>query len=73
MDKKFSISFDRDADVVYLSFGEPSRAVSEEVAEGVFARYDPRSEELVGLTLLDFSKKFGVQPKEVSVPLHKIA
>jgi hypothetical protein len=73
MDKKFSISFDREADVVYLSFGEPSPAVGEEVAEGVFARYDPGSEELVGLTLVGFSKRFGVQPREVSVPLHKIA
>ncbi len=70
MEKRIFISYDKEADVVYLSFGEPVKAVSEEIEEGVFARYHPTSEELVGVTILNFSKKFDVEPREVRVPAH---
>ena len=71
MEKKISISYDKEADVIYLSFGEPVKAEAEEIAEGVFARYKPETKELVGLTITNFSKKFGIQPREVSVPAYK--
>lgn len=69
--KQFSISYDKDADVVYLTFGQPIPAVSEERESGVFARYDPATEELVGLTITNFSRKFDAAPREVSVPDHR--
>jgi len=71
MEKKITISYDHDADVVYLSFGEPVKAVSEEVEEGVFARYSAETEELAGLTILNFSKKFDLRPKELAIPAHR--
>ncbi len=71
MEKKISISYDRDGDVVYFAFGEPTEAVGEEIEEGIFARYNPQTEELVGLTIINFSRKFGVKPKEVAIPIHK--
>lgn len=71
MERKVSISYDKEADVIYLSFGEIVEAVAEEIEEGVFARYKPETKELVGLTITNFSKKFGLQPREVSVPAHK--
>ena len=70
MEKRISITYDQEADVVYLSFGKPVPAVSEEIQEGVFARYDPQTDELVGLTVTNFSKKFGIEPKELSVPIY---
>ncbi len=70
MKKKISISYDKDADVVYLSFDGPSMAEGEEIEEGVFARYDPRTKELAGLTILNFSKKFALEPTEIAVPGH---
>jgi len=70
MEKKIFISYDKEADVVYLSFGKPVKAISEEIEEGVFARYDPKTEELVGLTILNFSKKFDVVPRELSIPIY---
>ena len=63
MHKKISITYDQEADVVYISFGESVPAVGEEIQEGVFARYDPNSEELIGLTVINFSKKFGIELK----------
>lgn len=68
--KKVSISYDKEADVVYLSFNKPSAAEGEEIEEGVFARYDPKTKELVGLTILNFSKKFALKPTEIAVPEH---
>lgn len=66
--QKIRISYDREADVMYLSFGEPVKAESEEIEEGVFARFDPKSKKLVGITIINFSKKFGSVPREIAVP-----
>lgn len=68
MDKRVAISYDRDADVMYLSF-EDSPAVAEEVEEGVFARYEHKTGELVGFTITNFSKKFTKTPRELSIPI----
>jgi len=68
MQKKITISYDKEADVVYLSFGEETNAVGEEIKDGIFARYKPDTKELVGITIINFSKKFDVEPTEVEVP-----
>ena len=69
MEKKFLISYDQDADVVYMSFGAVSMAYGDEIEDGTFARYDPDSHELVGITILEFSKKFGKELREVAIPV----
>jgi uncharacterized protein YuzE len=49
------VSYDRDADVAYLSVGDPSRAVDfDESAEGHALRYDAVGR-LVGLTIVGAS------------------
>lgn len=67
MDQKIMISYDKEADVMYMSFGEPSKAVGDEVDEGVFARYDPTSHALMGFTIINFSRKFDKQPKAIGI------
>jgi len=69
--KKIFISYDNEADVVYLSFGKPIKAEADEISNGVFARYKPETKELVGLTIVSFSKKFDKHPKEVAIPMYK--
>ena len=44
--------YDEDADVLYLSIGEPRPAVGVDIGEGVVLRYDEARGEVVGLTLL---------------------
>lgn len=56
---------------MYLSFGGPVKAIGEEIESGVFARFDPETSDLVGLTVVNFSQKFGVEPKEVTIPLQR--
>lgn len=46
------VSYDPDADVLYLSIGEPQPGVGEETPEGHIARYDAAGQ-LIGLTLVD--------------------
>jgi uncharacterized protein YuzE len=71
MEKKIYISYDKDEDVMYLNFGTPAKAIREEIESGVFARFDFQTGELIGLTVINFSQKFGIEPKEVIIPLHK--
>jgi uncharacterized protein YuzE len=52
------MSYDRDADTVYISFGEPRKAVSEEVDPYVVVRRDPETKEMVGITITNFSRYF---------------
>ena len=54
LDKPASISwdYDQDADVLYLSVGEPRPAVGVDIGEGVVLRYDEDRKEVVGLTLI---------------------
>ena len=54
LDKSTAITwdYDEDADVLYLSLGEPRPAVGVDIGEGVIVRYDEVRQEVVGLTLL---------------------
>lgn len=54
LDRPGSITweYDEEADVLYLSVGEPRPAVSVDLGDGVLARYDEERREVVGLTVL---------------------
>lgn len=54
LEKPSSISWDYDeeADVLYLSMGEPKPALGVDIGEGVILRYDESRKEVVGLTLI---------------------
>ena len=61
--------FDKEADVLYVSQGEPQAdADSEEVGEGVVARFDPRTREVVGFTILNFLKRSDKSVPAVVLP-----
>jgi uncharacterized protein YuzE len=66
--KKISISYDREADVMYMSF-QDVEAEAEELDEGIFARYNPNDQSLVGFTIINFSMKFAQAPKDIQIPL----
>ncbi len=44
--------YDEEADVLYLSVGEPRPAVGIDIGEGVITRYDEANKEVVGITLI---------------------
>lgn len=44
--------YDDEADVLYLSIGEPRAAVGVDVGGGTIIRYDENQREVVGITLI---------------------
>jgi uncharacterized protein YuzE len=49
--------YDEDADVLYLSIGEPTPALGVDIGDGVILRYDERRKQVVGLTVLAIRKR----------------
>ena len=49
------IEYDEHSNVLYISSSIPPRSgIAEDVGYGVFVRIDPNTDELVGVTILDF-------------------
>lgn len=76
MEKVTQLFYDSDADVLYLSIGEPRPAVSQELGDDVLLRVDAQTGEVVGITVLNLSARFGslhdMQSLPVEMTLHKI-
>lgn len=52
----FSVDYDRDADVLYISFRRPQKATDTKMTDdGLLLRY--RGEDLVGITILEASSR----------------
>jgi len=49
--------YDEEADVLYLSVGEPRPATGVDIGDGVVLRYDEEAREVVGLTLIGLQAK----------------
>ena len=53
--KRFHVDYDKEADVLYISFERPQKATDTEVTEeGILLRY--REDKLVGITVLNASR-----------------
>lgn len=54
--REFHVDYDRDADVLYVSFQRPQRATdTREEGEGILVRY--RGRRIVGVTVLNASRR----------------
>jgi uncharacterized protein YuzE len=49
--------YDDQGDVLYISIGQPSAAEGIDLGEGVIARIDATSEEMVGVTILGLKSR----------------
>ena len=56
--KRLSFSYDKAADVLYVSVGRPKAAVGELLENGVIVRRDPKTDQVVGFTIVDFTRHF---------------
>ena len=61
------LAYDQASDVLYVTFVPGVPAVATEIEEGVLARIDPNTHELVGLTITGLSVRPAEQPVEVGV------
>jgi uncharacterized protein YuzE len=49
--------YDEEADVLYISIGEPRPALGVDIGEGVILRYDEAKKEVAGLTLIGLRER----------------
>jgi uncharacterized protein YuzE len=58
MKETLQYCFDKEADILYISQGPPrAEADSEEVEDGIVARFDPSTHAVIGFTILNFLKR----------------
>jgi uncharacterized protein YuzE len=70
MKANIQYSFDREADILYLSRGDPSPDVeSEEVGDDIVVHRDRATGDVVGFTVLNFLKRAGGGLDKVTLPL----
>jgi uncharacterized protein YuzE len=69
MEKMTQLLYDKNADVLYLSIGDPRPAISEEVGDDILLRRDLETNEVVGLTILNLSTRFGKLQETQSLPI----
>lgn len=50
-------SFDKEADVLYISFGKPSKSETFDNGSDTLIRFDSDTFEITGITILNFSNK----------------
>lgn len=59
MEKGIKIYFDKEADVLYFSRGEPrSDAISREIGDDIIVRLEPKTNRVLGFTVLNFTRRF---------------
>jgi len=69
MRKEVRFHYDREADVLYLSVGKPQRAKTIEMGEDFILRLHPKTGEVVGVTIIDFSRHFPqLKPTHFKLP-----
>ena len=69
MAKRLKFFFDREADILYLSVGNPRPAISKEVGADILVRMDPKSHRVVGCTILNLTKRFGKMREPEQLPI----
>ncbi len=52
-----SWDYDEEADVLYLSVGEPRPAIGVDIGDGLVLRYDEARHEVVGLTVIGLRER----------------
>ncbi len=55
--KKVNSFFDKEADILYISFGEPVYSEVLENGSDSLIRFNPETNEITGITILNFSDK----------------
>ena len=50
--EQVSWEYDKEADVLYISFGKPQPALSLDLGSGIVARYLEKSQKVVGFTII---------------------
>ncbi len=56
-----SVDYDDGADVLYIAIGEPRPAETVELGDGTLLRIDPKTGEVIGLTLIGLKHRYAAE------------
>lgn len=71
--KLMNLSYDAEADVLYLSIGEPRPAISRELGDDLLLRIDPQTGNVIGLTILNLSAREDLSALPLQIDLKELA
>jgi len=58
MAKKLRFAYDKKADILDISLGGPKKAISREIEDDFFVRFDLETNKVIGFSILNFEKWF---------------
>ena len=68
---QLTVSYDKEADVLYITEGKPREAIGEMMGDGVIVRRDVTTKEVFGFTIIDFTEHFaGNKPQRIPLKAH---
>ncbi len=71
--KNIQLDYDDIADVLYVSFGKPQRAKTNPITDADLVRFDPQTEEVVGITIIAYKERYSPKkPKKYDKGLKAI-
>ena len=69
-DRHLTFGYDKEADVLYISLGRPRKGMRYvEIDSDRILRIDPNNGEVVGLTIMEFSRHFSLEEPFTELPL----
>jgi len=69
LEGKINLYFDEEGDVLDITFGKPRKAVAKELKNDIAIRVDPKTGEIVGITILNFMRRFREKKKTEKIEL----
>ena len=69
MEEGLRFSFDKEADVLDISIGNPKKAISREIEDDFFVRIDPKNKKVIGFSILNFEKWFKDEKEKRTIPI----
>jgi uncharacterized protein YuzE len=64
--------YDKDVDILYISFGNPKKAICHELEDGELIRLDPFTDEIVGITIMDLEERYHKSFKKIESKMNDI-
>lgn len=69
MERELKFFYDNEGDVLDISVGEPTEAISEEIDDDIFIRIDDTTKEIIGFSILNFTRWFKDLKSEKKIPV----
>jgi uncharacterized protein YuzE len=68
---QLTVSYDKSADVLYITEGKPREAIGEMMNDGIIVRRDAKTKKIFGFTIVDFTDHFsGNKPQRIPLKAH---